>query len=172
MAIHTKDGKTAVPPKIVVRPAATGDVPALACLLRDLCHQQGDDPIDVDESRFAAHLFGPSPAGTAFAADRGRGALVGFAVCETSFNGARTQGGLYLAELYVAPDHRRQGIGRRLLAAVARLAQARGLAYVEWVSHARNADAQAMYARLGAAAHPLVGHVLKGATFERLVREG
>lgn len=58
--------------------------------------------------------------------------------------------GLYLEDLYVAPDARGTGAGRALLAHVAELAVMRGCTRVEWAVSDGNLAAASFYRSLGA----------------------
>ena len=158
-------------PASTIRPAREDDAPALAGLMRSLAEQQQDDPIDVDVDRLKHHLFGPRPAKEVLVAQTDDGGLVGYASFLPSYEGSVTQAGLYLADLYVAPDARRHGLGRRLVAAVAGIARTRGLTYLGWLSKDWNVEARAFYAALGAIEAPVVAHAVFGPAFERLAAE-
>lgn len=56
-----------------------------------------------------------------------------------------------LKELYVRASHRSRGVGRALMAWVARHAQAQGCGRIDWPVKASNARGQAFYEGLGAA---------------------
>jgi GNAT superfamily N-acetyltransferase len=58
--------------------------------------------------------------------------------------------GIYLEDLYVKPEARGRGIGKALLAYIARLATQRGCGRVEWWVLDRNRPAIEFYERLGA----------------------
>ena len=60
------------------------------------------------------------------------GEPVGFALWFATFSTFRGQPGLYLEDLFVKPDYRGRGIGKGLLAAVARLAVDLGYGRLEW----------------------------------------
>lgn len=51
----------------------------------------------------------------------------------------------YLQDLFVAPERRAGGIGRRLIEAVYALGAARGCARVYWLTHESNTDAMKLY---------------------------
>jgi ribosomal protein S18 acetylase RimI-like enzyme len=53
-------------------------------------------------------------------------------------------------DLCVASAHRRRGVGRALVHAVARSAHARGATDLLWAVNRHNAEARAFYERLGA----------------------
>ena len=80
--------------------------------------------------------------------------------------------GIYLCDLYVVPHARRQKVGRALIAAVARRAQARGRTFLWWASRDWNVEAQAFYKTLGVRNEPVMAHALTFATFDALAGEG
>ncbi len=55
----------------------------------------------------------------------------------------------YLQDLFSAPEARRQGIGRALIAAVTDWARERGLGRVYWSTHESNATARRLYDQVG-----------------------
>ena len=55
----------------------------------------------------------------------------------------------YMQDLFVAPAHRRKGIGRQLVTALASLGQDEGWARMYWLSETQNAEAQMLYRTLG-----------------------
>jgi GNAT superfamily N-acetyltransferase len=54
----------------------------------------------------------------------------------------------YLQDLFVAPDGRGQGLGRRLIEHVYAQAKARGCARVHWLTHETNTEAMKLYDRI------------------------
>jgi ribosomal protein S18 acetylase RimI-like enzyme len=58
--------------------------------------------------------------------------------------------GLYLEDLYVSPEFRRRGIGKALLARVARIAEDEDRALVRWAVLNWNTSAIYLYKSLGA----------------------
>ena len=55
----------------------------------------------------------------------------------------------YMQDLFVAEDHRQQGIARALVLALAELARRAGYARLYWLAETDNAAAQALYKNLG-----------------------
>jgi ribosomal protein S18 acetylase RimI-like enzyme len=55
----------------------------------------------------------------------------------------------YIAELYVRPEHRRQGLGLALMNAALESARARGADYIEVATSEDDTGARALYERLG-----------------------
>ncbi|MFO1250036.1 MAG: GNAT family N-acetyltransferase [Inhella sp.] len=54
----------------------------------------------------------------------------------------------YLQDLFVDPEQRGQGLGRRLIEAVAEQARSQGAQRLYWLTQAHNATARALYDRL------------------------
>ncbi|MGH7102823.1 MAG: GNAT family N-acetyltransferase [Acetobacteraceae bacterium] len=75
---------------------------------------------------------------------------VGFALWFYTFSTFTGRPGLYLEDIYVAPEHRGRGIGRAIFRHLARLAQAEGCARLEWSVLDWNEPARRFYAGLGA----------------------
>lgn len=78
------------------------------------------------------------------------GEPVGFALFFPTFSTFRGQPGLYLEDVYVRPVHRGRGIGKALLATLAKLAMDRGLGRLEWAVLNWNSPAIGFYRSLGA----------------------
>ena len=74
----------------------------------------------------------------------------GFAVFFQTFSTFLGVPGMYLEDLFVAPTWRRQGLGRQLLAHLARIASERGYGRVEWSVLDWNEPAISFYKALGA----------------------
>ena len=74
----------------------------------------------------------------------------GFAVFFQTFSTFLGVPGMYLEDLFVAPKWRRQGLGRQLLAHLARIASERGYGRVEWSVLDWNEPAINFYKALGA----------------------
>jgi GNAT superfamily N-acetyltransferase len=75
---------------------------------------------------------------------------VGFALFFHSFSTFLAKPGLYLEDLYVRPDFRGRGVGRRLLRHLARLAKQRDCGRFEWAVLDWNELAIRSYRRAGA----------------------
>jgi GNAT superfamily N-acetyltransferase len=55
---------------------------------------------------------------------------------------------IYLQDLFVSPEARGTGIGRKLIEYVYALARAQGCARVHWLTHESNTDAMLLYDRI------------------------
>lgn len=153
-----------------VRMATERDVKALAELGRALnVHQR--DPIE--------HFTAESIRRDGFGTDRRFETMiaevdqtpVGYALFVDGYETAYAASGFYMCDLYVMPASRRSGVGRALVAAVAREARRRDRSFVWWASKMWNVEAQDFYAAIGAIAEPVVAHAVFGDALESLIRE-
>jgi GNAT superfamily N-acetyltransferase len=139
-----------VPPRTAVRAAHPDDVPALVRLVRDLAaYEREPDAVRLTEDVLAERLFGPEPAVFAHVAEAD-GRVVGMAVWFLTFSTWTGTHGIWLEDLFVEPEARGSGLGRRLLAALAAIAVERGYARLEWTGLDWNAPALGFYRALGA----------------------
>ena len=137
-------------PVIALRPARSDDVPAILALIRALAeYERLAHEVEADEDALAATLFGERPAAEVVMAEVD-GATAGFALFFHNYSTFLARPGLYLEDLFVQPEHRGLGVGRRLMAALARIAVARGCGRFEWSVLDWNAPAIGFYRRLGA----------------------
>ncbi len=98
--------------------------------------------------------------------------IVGYALFTRAYETSYATRGLYLNDLYVAPAQRRRGIGRALLAAVAREGKRRGGTFLWWASRPWNHDAHRFYAALGARMEPVFAHAVTHQAFRALAAGG
>jgi GNAT superfamily N-acetyltransferase len=133
-----------------LRSATSDDVPVIAELIRGLARfEKLEQEVVMTEELLASALFGDRPyAEVVLAEDDGR--PVGFALFFHNFSTFLGRPGIYLEDLFVIPEHRGHGIGRMLLAHLARLAVERGCGRLEWAVLDWNRDAIQFYERLGA----------------------
>lgn len=135
---------------ISLRPATREDVSVVARLIRALAeYERLSHECLADEAALEAHLFGPRPYAEVLVAEVD-GAPAGFALFFHSYSTFLTKPGIYLEDLFVVPEHRGLGLGRRLLAALASLAVERGCGRLEWSVLKWNSPAIGFYERLGA----------------------
>ena len=134
----------------VIRPAAEDDVPLVLALIMELArYEQMADQVVATEADVHRALFGATPRAEAVIAALGE-TPVGFAVFFHSFSTFLAKPGLYLEDLYVRPEFRGRGFGRRLLAHLARTATSRGCGRFEWSVLNWNEPAIRSYRRVGA----------------------
>ena len=153
-----------------VRAARADDAEALAALIRELNAQQGDPTDRSDAATVRRDGFGAAPRFQALLAEAD-GVPVGYALFVPAYETAHALAGLYVADLYVTPSHRRRGVGRALLGALAAEARTRGVGFLWWVSRAWNADAHAFFRRVAAVEEPVLAFATFGEALERLAAE-
>ena len=130
--------------------ATLGDVPILLTLIRGLAdYEKLSHCVSATEDRLRTSLFGPSPTAGALLAYHDQKA-VGYAIYFFTYSSFIALPGLYLEDLFVLPESRGEGIGRQLLAFLARLAIERGCVRMEWAVLNWNKPAIGFYTRLGA----------------------
>ncbi len=133
-----------------IRSATRDDVPVIAELIRGLARfEKLEQEVVMTEALLDVGLFGDRPyAEVVLAEDDGR--PVGFALFFHNFSTFLGRPGIYLEDLFVLPERRGSGIGRMLLAHLARLAVERGCGRLEWAVLDWNKEAIKFYERLGA----------------------
>lgn len=135
---------------IAVRPARATDSGLIFELVRELAaYEKLSHEVDATAETIAAALFGPSPRLFCDIAEW-NGEPAGFAVWFLSFSTFRGRHGLYLEDLYVREAYRHRGIGKALMARLAKRCVDEGLARFEWSVLDWNAPSIAFYRSIGA----------------------
>jgi GNAT superfamily N-acetyltransferase len=133
-----------------IRPAELADVPVVASLIRQLARfEKLEHEVVLTEALLKAGLFGARPYAEAVLAEED-GQAIGFALFYHNFSTFLARPGMYLEDLFLLPDHRGRGVGRALLAHLARIAVERGCVRLEWAVLNWNQAAVRFYERLGA----------------------
>jgi len=139
-----------LPMTTTLRAATREDVPLILEFIRALAeYEKLLDQVVADEAMIAANLFGERAQAEVVIAEHG-GRPAGFALFFHNFSTFRGRRGLYLEDLFVRPEYRGFGIGKALLAHLAKLAVERGCARFEWAVLDWNAPAIGFYQSLGA----------------------
>ena len=155
-------------PPCRIRPAVEDDVLLVLALIRELAeYERLADQVTATESDIREALFGRVPGAEAVIAMAGE-RPAGFALYFHNFSTFAGKRGLYLEDLYVRPEHRGRGVGRRLLRHLARLARERGCRRFEWAVLDWNEPAVRFYRRIGAA--PMDGWTVYRVTGDALDR--
>ena len=98
----------------------------------------------------------------------GDGGVLGFATFASLYPVSGLIAFTYIQQIYVGTNARRLGVAQGLMAAVARIAKARGSTRIEWSTGRDNTAARALYEGLGAEGSDKVYYVLEGASLDRL----
>jgi GNAT superfamily N-acetyltransferase len=135
---------------VTLRAATVADVALVGQLIRELAEYEklAHEAVATD-ALLERHLFGETPRAEVVLAERD-GDVAGFALFFHNFSTLLGRPGLYLEDLYVRPAHRGAGIGRVLMAYLAKLALERGCGRFEWCVLDWNEPATRFYRSLGA----------------------
>jgi GNAT superfamily N-acetyltransferase len=104
-----------------------------------------DIPAEVTAVTWARLLDPAEPMGAALAWDQGRAVGLVHHIRHRSCWSASDE--IYLQDLFVTPDVRGGGIGRRLIEHVYQLAREQGCSSVHWLTHETNTQAMILYDR-------------------------
>jgi GNAT superfamily N-acetyltransferase len=130
--------------------ATERDVPLVLAFIRELAeYERLAHEVVATEDRLRDTLFGARPAAEVVIA-YDDDYPVGFALYFGNYSTFLARPGLYLEDLFVRPEARGRGIGRRLLTYLARVAVERGWGRLEWRVLDWNDTALQFYRRLGA----------------------
>lgn len=151
---------------IVIRTATRDDVGLILDFIRQLAdYEKMSDDVVADEATLRASLFeGRQVAEVVIASYDSTPA--GFALFFHNFSTFLGRPGIYLEDLFVAPEMRGKGIGQVLLSHLAKIAVERGCGRFEWSVLDWNVDAIRFYERLGA--EPMDGWTVYRVTGEAL----
>lgn len=154
---------------IAIRKATAGDVSTILSLLTAMVREAGEEPGST-EALLLAHGFGPTPRFHALLAEAA-GGPVGLILYFAEYSTWRGEMGLFVQDIYVSPEGRGHGLGRKLMAAA--------LADADWaprfltlmVAH-ENTGARAFYATLGMTLRDAADQlILEGEGLSALKRE-
>jgi len=136
--------------KLRIEQATEADVPLLLNFIRGLAeYERLAELVTASEERLRVSLFGERPyaeAIIAFENDK----PAGYAIYYFTYSSFQALPGLYLEDLFVLPDSRGSGVGRHLLAHLAKKAVEQGCCRIEWAVLNWNEPAIGFYKSLGA----------------------
>ena len=139
---------------LIIRSAESRDTEAIFDLIRGLAdYEKLSDRVTGNSELLRSHLFGDRPYAEAIVAELGD-LTIGFALFFPTYSTFLTQPGIHLEDVFVQPEYRRQGVGKALMTAVAKIAHDRGCGRLEWSVLDWNQNAIEFYQRLGATVLP------------------
>lgn len=152
-----------------IRTATAADGERVAAMCAALSAAEGKGI----ESRFTAAAFrqdgfGPDPAFACLIAEVA-GQPMGYALYCPDYDTDRLCRSLYLVDLYVESAARRRGVGRALMAAVARAGRARGARLIMWHVEQTNEAARRFYASVGEGLDDQITTGVTGSGFQRML---
>lgn len=135
---------------IRVREAAGDDVPLILSFIRELAeYEKLSHEVVATEESLRETLFGERRYAEVLIAEQDE-AQAGFALFFHNYSTFLGKPGIYLEDLYVRPEFRGDGIGRALLARLARLAVERDCGRLEWWVLDWNEPSIGFYKKIGA----------------------
>ena len=133
-----------------LRSATPADLPVILACIRALAdYERLAHECIATDAQLRESLFGEHPAAEVVLAFAGE-EPAGFALWFQSYSTFLARPGLYLEDLFVYPQHRGRGLGRRLLQHLAQVAVERDYGRVEWSVLDWNVDAIGFYRSIGA----------------------
>ena len=137
-------------PAIVIRPAVREDTGRIVAFIRELAdYEKLAHEAVADEAGLASQLFGPTPRAEVLIAEVD-GQAAGIALFFHNFSTFVGKPGLYLEDLFVRPQYRGLGLGKRLMTRLAAIAVERDCGRFEWSVLDWNTPAIDFYRTLGA----------------------
>jgi GNAT superfamily N-acetyltransferase len=141
-----------MPNSITIRPAAPHEMPLVLEFVRELAvYEHLEHEMTATAEDFAAALFGPQACAEVVFACVDH-TPVGYALFFRTFSTFVGKPGIFLEDLFVRPQARGHGIGKRLLSWLARTALERGCGRLEWAVLDWNEPSIGFYRSLGAIA--------------------
>jgi GNAT superfamily N-acetyltransferase len=158
---------------LVIRSAMPADAGLVLTFIRELAeYEKLLHEVEAREDDIARDLFGEQPRVFCEIAEWG-GEPVGFALWFYTYSTFQGRHGLYLEDLFVRPAQRDRGIGKALLANLARRCLDEGLGRLRWWVLNWNEPSIAFYRSLGAEARlEWTTFDLSGEALHRLAQAG
>ena len=141
-----------MPGSLSIRPATPDDVALVLAFIRGLArYERLEHEMQVTTADIAVALFGPHPCAEVVLGCLD-GVPVGYALFFRTFSSFIGKPGIWLEDLFVRPQVRGRGVGKSLLAWLARTTLERGCARLDWAVLDWNAPSIAFYRGIGAIA--------------------
>ena len=144
-----------LPGGAVLRRARPGDEDGiLECVRALAAYEKEPDAVETTAADLRQTLFGPDPSVFAHVVEKHgvdkHGRIVGIAVWFLNYSTWTGRNGIYLEDLFVYEDERRNGYGKELLRALAKLCVERGYRRFEWAVLDWNEPSIGFYRSIGA----------------------
>ena len=157
----------------IIREATINDAAVILALIKDLAeYEKLSHEVEATDADIRQSLFGDRPVAEALIGEL-KGVPISFALFFYNFSTFLGKPGIYLEDLYVKPEYRSNGFGRRMLSHIARLAKERNCGRFEWSVLDWNEPAIRTYDRLEA--RPMkewILYRLTGEALNKLAQEG
>lgn len=134
-----------------IRDARPDDAATILRFITDLAiFEKAEHEVEATVESLTETLFGPGSVTGSVILEKD-GVAAGFAIWFYNYSTWQARKGLYLEDLYIAPDHRGSGAGKLLLRYLAKRALAEGCGRFEWSVLDWNTPAIRVYDAIGAA---------------------
>ncbi len=154
---------------LTIRQGLRGDAPSLARMINNFNVEEGS-PGRVDEAGVTDLCLAANTTYQAIVAEEDH-ILVGYALLMRYFDTDSCAWCIYMQDLFVVPDRRSQGIGRRLIASAAKITIDRNHPELFWHVRNHNQRGRRFYAAIGGEEQTPVPVTLKGDALIALARE-
>ena len=135
---------------LTIRPATVEDAPVLLTMILELAEFENlSQEASVTEENIVRDGFGPNPKFRAVIA-MVDGQVAGYAIFFEFYSSFQGRAGLFLDDIYVRPQFRKQGIGKALIAHVAGITWREEYFCMRWEVLDWNSPAIEFYRKLGA----------------------
>lgn len=155
--------------QVVIRPGKVEDVASLVQLINSFNEEEGS-PGRVDAADVLDLCFSTGAMYQATVAEVDK-AIVGYTLTFSYFDTEPCVWGTYMQDLFVVSGRRSEGIGRQLVAFVARVALAQNHQAVFWHVRDRNKRGRKFYRALGGIEETAIPVVLNGPSLISLAAE-
>ena len=154
---------------VTVRPAVKADAVHIHRFITELAiYEKAEHEVKSTIADIEATIFTEGCTAHALIAELD-GEAVGMAVYFFNYSTWLGQNGIYLEDLYVSPAHRGHGLGKQLLAGLARIAKAKNCGRMDWSVLDWNKPAIDVYDALGAKPQTeWIGYRLTGDALDKL----
>ena len=155
-----------------IRRAVPRDADSIAKLAADAAAEEGVVS-GLEADRIKSHAFGSSALFEAWVAqEKNNAPIVAHAIITKSYDMRRAVPTVVLCELYVVPAHRRGGLARKMMSAVARRASELGARELAITTGVENEVAQKFFAAVGARPRQAAVFMMSADGIEWLAAEG
>ena len=133
-----------------IRLATSKDAESIFELIRELAiYEKAEHEVMCSAAELRTNLFGPNTKAFAIIAEQDNTVLA-YAVYFYNYSTWLGKNGIYLEDVYVKPEYRKQGIGKAIIKYVARSAGKENCGRLEWAVLDWNTPAIEFYESLGA----------------------
>lgn len=132
-----------------IRLATKDDINNIITLVKELAsYEKMSDKVTFSNEQFSTSIFKNNYAKILVCEYKND--IIGYAIYFYTFSSFLGRGGIYLEDLYVKPEFRNQGIGKKFLATLAQICIDENLGRLEWECLTWNEPSLAFYYKLGA----------------------